>query len=401
MPGKDLSKLLRDESYLNYCFGRNAADIRYWEKWLEDNPDQREEVEELKKLAIMLVQETMKQEAEEQYAILRQQINAPRDIKAPRPVFGSRFLFRLGIAASIAICSAAVFFTVFRHKQTEQIVHIENKAEILPGGNKAFLTLADGTRISLSDAADGGIASQSGTSISKAGGQLVYTTSAYKLQNDDVEYNTIETPAGGQYEIHLPDGSTVWLNAASSLKYPVSFASLKNRSVELSGEAYFEIAKDKNHPFIVTTPQQEVEVLGTHFNINAYDDEPAIKTTLLEGSVKVTNSTHSTLTLIPGQQSVVKNGKISRFNTDTNEAVAWRKGDFDFNSEQLGSIMRKLSRWYNIEVVFEGDVQSKSFTGKISRFKNLSQVLKMLSKTKAIHFKVQERRVIVSERKGN
>lgn len=295
------------------------------------------------------------------------------------------------VAAVIAtvILGAGLFFYYTELNNPDQ------QQDIAPGGNKAVLTLADGRKISLTDVANGSIAQQSGISITKtATGQLVYTLANSNPNTSTLAYNTLEIPKGGQYEVHLPDGTSVWLNASSSLKYPISFASLKQRIVELTGEAYFQVAKDKTHPFVVKTSGQEVRVLGTHFNINAYSDESAIKTTLLEGSVEVTSAAGSKV-LFPGQQAILKRNELSVNEANTEEAIAWKNGYFRFNGENIESIMRKLSRWYNIEVSFVGNVKSKTFTGRISRFKSISQVLKMLGKTKVIHFKVEERRVIV------
>ncbi|TKC65413.1 DUF4974 domain-containing protein [Pedobacter hiemivivus] len=272
------------------------------------------------------------------------------------------------------------------------------------GKNTAILTLANGKQINLSDAVNGKLADESGISINKTSdGQLVYEVKGAAGRGDENRLNKISTPKGGQYQVVLPDGSKVWLNAASSIKFPSDFVGLNQRKVQLIGEAYFEVAKDKSHPFIVQTDKQEVEVLGTHFNVNAYSDEELTKTTLLEGSVRVSldgnsNAVHVTdafVILKPGQQAVLAAGPIKINQADTEEAVAWKNGYFKFNSESLSSIMRKLSRWYDVEVVYKGEISKDRFGGTISRYKNVADVLEMLESTKLVKFKVEGRRIIV------
>ncbi|TCC98850.1 FecR family protein [Pedobacter hiemivivus] len=272
------------------------------------------------------------------------------------------------------------------------------------GKNTAILTLANGKQINLSDAVNGKLADESGISINKTSdGQLVYEVKGAAGRGDENRLNKISTPKGGQYQVVLPDGSKVWLNAASSIKFPSDFVGLNQRKVQLIGEAYFEVAKDKSHPFIVQTDKQEVEVLGTHFNVNAYSDEELTKTTLLEGSVRVSldgnsNAVHVTnafVILKPGQQAVLADGPIKINQADTEEAVAWKNGYFKFNSESLSSIMRKLSRWYDVEVVYKGEISKDRFGGTISRYKNVADVLEMLESTKLVKFKVEGRRIIV------
>ena len=266
--------------------------------------------------------------------------------------------------------------------------------EILPGSDNAILTLANGKKINLNNAVNGQLAIQSGTQILKtSGGQIIYKiTDAISTGNAT---NTINTPNGGQWQVILPDGTKAWLNAASSLAYPTTFTGQQNRTVQLSGEAYFEVAKDKFHPFIVKTRKEEVTVLGTHFNINSYADEPSVKTTLAEGHVKVSLPSGQTKFLLPGQQADLKNNQLSVSVANIEEALAWKNGYFRFNDENIQSIMRKLSRWYNIEVQYDGNIPTDGMNGKISRFKNISQVLKALETTKTVHFKVEGRRVTV------
>lgn len=307
-------------------------------------------------------------------------------------------------AAIIIIGSSLSLFLLRSQRETPQVLtRAPQHHDIAPGSNNAILTLADGRQVILDDASDHHlIAKESGITITKTvQGQLVYTVAeADQDETDQPAYNTIRTPSGGQYQVVLPDGSKVWLNAESALKYPTRFTG-GSRNVELTGEAYFEIEKtDKKMPFNVAVNDMRVEVLGTHFNIMAYANERSINTTLLEGSVKVTRGLQSRL-ITPGQQVRVTD-QMQVVNANVKEAVAWKEGYFLFEREDIRSIMRKISRWYDADVIYEGDVSGKYFGGKISRFRNVSEVLKMLELTGSIHFKIvpgdpfkNERRIIV------
>ncbi|NQX37675.1 FecR protein [Pedobacter steynii] len=311
----------------------------------------------------------------------------------------------LSVAAAILVLlSVAMLFYTKKEKLTEKKLPALGLNDVLPGGNKATLTLADGRMINLDSAGTGAIASQSGITIEKTtDGQLIYNVAGGVALSDNettrtLGHNTISTPKGGQYRVNLPDGSTVWLNAASSLRYPVLFAA-DERSVELTGEAYFEIAKDKNKPFLVHSKQQIVEVLGTHFNISSYPDEESTLTTLLEGSVKVVNTIHKNMLILkPGQQSQVNAETTMATKVDTEESIAWKNGLFVFNEESIPSVMRKISRWYDLEVVYEGNVNDKDLKGTVPRFKNLSEVLETLELTGLVHFKIEGRRITVIAR---
>lgn len=294
------------------------------------------------------------------------------------------------------------YFTNTKTVQQDQVS--QNKVhDLAPGGNKAVLTLADGSEIVLNDAKNGVLASQGNLSVSKnKEGQVVYQVLENKNSNQkEVVYNTISTPRGGQYQINLPDGTEVWLNAASTLKFPLVF-SKNERRVELTGEAYFEVnplvsskSKSRKVPFIVKSQSQEVEVLGTHFNVNAYGDEIDTRTTLLEGSVKVAQlGSQNSKLLKPGQQSIVDK-TITVSNVDAEQAIDWQKGYFSFDNESVESIMRKISRWYNVEVEYKDNIRYRKFAGRISKFENVSQILKIMEKTKVIHFKMEEGRIIV------
>ncbi|ALL06061.1 hypothetical protein AQ505_11495 [Pedobacter sp. PACM 27299] len=298
-------------------------------------------------------------------------------------------------AAAILLCFSASYLYEMTFHNNQSISEYAN--DIKPGGNDAALILADGRKISLNEAQDGEIASESGVSIKKtANGELIYTigTNGNKNASNDEVFNTILVPTAGQYQIRLPDGTKVWLNSKSSLRFPVQF-SAHERKVELVGEGYFEVMHQKSKPFKVKSGEQTVEVLGTHFNIMAYGNELSGKVTLLEGSVKVENKSNVKV-LVPGQQAEYVSGQLSVSKVDVADAVAWKNGYFRFN-ESLRSIMTKISRWYDIEVVYEdAPDDALVFEGEISRARNISSVLKLMQSTGNVHFKVEGRRVTVS-----
>ncbi|PWG80626.1 FecR family protein [Pararcticibacter amylolyticus] len=316
-------------------------------------------------------------------------------------------LIKWRVAASIAFLLLSGSLYLIYHTKTnpgQSEVSVTRTNDIRPGGNRAILTLANGSKINLSDRQNGTIASQGSLSILKsARGRIIY-----QLQETPGNgagsihgYNTIETPKGGQYQVVLPDGSSVWLNAASSLRYPAAFTGDK-RVVELDGEAYFEVsARGRKEgaakiPFIVKSKGQEIEVLGTHFNVSAYKDEERTSTTLLEGAVRVKNEKNSVV-IKPGQKVIFNwnNNRLDVKSADTEEAIAWKNGYFMFTNENIESVMQKIARWYDVEIEYRSDVSGKKLWGSISRFENVSQVLKMLEMTKIVHFKIEGRRVIV------
>ncbi|MEP6749538.1 MAG: FecR domain-containing protein [Bacteroidota bacterium] len=265
--------------------------------------------------------------------------------------------------------------------------------DLLPGGNKATLTLSNGSVISLDDAQTGKIALQGNALINKsANGQLVYKILESKPA--EIAFNTLTTPRGGQFKLVLPDGSEVWLNAASSIKYPASFTG-DERKVEISGEAYFEIAHNPAKPFIVGVNGMEVKVLGTHFNINAYSDESVIKTSLLQGSITL-HKGGNTVALQPGQQAqLTRDADVKVVNdVDMEEVVAWKNGYFSFNRADLQSVMRQIARWYDVEISYEGKIPERLFGGKIDRNSNASEVLKILEESK-VHFSIEDKKITV------
>lgn len=294
--------------------------------------------------------------------------------------------------AAMLIISVAIFIVTNnvaeRWKPGKVVVET-----IAPGGAKAILTLADGTVVNLDDAKDGMVAREGAASIVKSGkGEILYTTGSNKIA---AGMNKVATPRGGQYKIVLPDGTRVWLNAASSLEFPAVFVG-KERKVTLNGEAYFEVASLKNMPFRVNHSNALIEVLGTGFNVKGYAEEGEVVTTLTEGSIAVKTAGSRSVLLKPGQQGVVSSdgGPVVLRDVNVQTYTSWKDGKFAFNGS-LGAIMRDIARWYDVTVAFKGNAEQKVFAGTISRDKALSDVLAILESTMSVKFKVQGRQISV------
>lgn len=302
---------------------------------------------------------------------------------------------KITVAASITLAViTGGYFYYNSPKQVDQVTAHQN--DILPGKSGATLTLGNGKKIKLTNASNGKLAEEAGVVVSKASnGQLIYEIKGN--QNAINKFNTLSTSRGETYQVLLPDGTKVWLNAASSITYPANFASLKERRVDLEGEAYFEVAKDKLHPFVVKSGNQTVEVLGTHFNINSYANEPLIKTTLIEGSIKINGKNGQQGILKPNQQAVFSTSQLRIENVDTEVAIAWKNNKFMFDSAPIQEVMKMVERWYNVEIIYEGDAPSDKFNGSVSRFENVSKVLQILQSTKKVHFKIEGRRIFVQK----
>lgn len=267
--------------------------------------------------------------------------------------------------------------------------------DVPPGKLGATLMLANGKRIRLSDVADGALASESGVSISKtANGQVVYKVIQKGIVSN--ARNTMSTEKGETYFVVLPDGSKVWLNAASSISYNARLLDEDKRKIQLSGEAYFEVVNDSKHPFIVESNGQQVEVLGTHFNISAYNDDPSIRTTLVEGSVKVKTSSKDIL-LRPNQQALLEGSNLEVSDVNAKRATAWKNNNFVFANEKIETVMKLLERWYNVEVEYRGAMPQDRFRGSVSRFENISTVLGILEATGLVRFQIKDRRIYVSK----
>ncbi len=282
---------------------------------------------------------------------------------------------------------------------SKRYVKHKNTNIILPGSAKATLTTANGEMLVLEQAANGLIAKSGNMKVFKThNGQVIYNLKDQKPLSpvQQVSYNTLTTPKGGEYQVVLADGTKIWLNAASSITYPTAF-NTKERRVKLSGEAYFEVAKDARKPFFVNTANGQIRVLGTHFNISAYLDDEVTSTTLLEGAVQVTKNQSSSL-LKPGQQASISRGsdyiRVAKANIE--EVMAWKNGYFIFNEDNIGGIMKKVARWYDVGVQYHGPVDDQKFGGTFHRSKSITELLHYLEKIGNIHFSITGRRITVT-----
>lgn len=370
-------------------------------KWLEKkiSPEEKQEFETwLDQVADEPLEISSSARSDEEYeAMLFAKIE--KQTGNVRPI--RRLWTRIAAAASILIfLSVGGYFLL--HKQSPlQTAQNQIHNDVAPGSNKAILTLSNGKQISLTDAQKGVLSEEGNELIKKTSdGAVSYEGNGSAGKNQQLTYNTVATPRGGQLSVVLPDGTKAMLDAASSIKYPVDFIG-NERKVEVTGQVYFEVIHDAAKPFRVITKGQVIEDIGTKFNIDAYDDEQAIKTTLVEGAVRVSNPGAQTpvetagIILKPGQQTLLQNNKLTVSDVNTEEVIAWRNGYFSLNDENIGSIMRKLSRWYDIQVEFKGDIPNIILGGEISRSTTLSQALKILEVAN-VHFIVEGKKVTVT-----
>ncbi len=359
------------ERYLNGT--ATEAERREVEAWFEANGESLPQIYEGDETGMEAAQErTLK--------ILQQRIRrGPAKVVPLR-----RLVYRYAVAASVVLAiGAATYFALQpKHPSPQTAALVRN--DIAPGHNQATLTLANGKKIVLTKGLSGLLATQGKTTIRATGQDIAYNSAS---NGDQLTYNTLSTARGEQspYPLVLADGTKVWLNAESSITFPTAF-NQRERIVKITGEALFEVAHNQKQPFKVLAANQTIEDIGTQFDVKAYNDEPTA-TTLVEGSVKVNGQL-----LTPGQQST--DGKIQA--VDINRYIAWKNGDFDFEGDNIQAIMRELSRWYNIDVAYQG-TPATGFSAEISRSKNISAVLHMLERTKRVHFKIEERRVTVMQ----
>ncbi|MBL7736719.1 MAG: FecR domain-containing protein [Chitinophagaceae bacterium] len=318
------------------------------------------------------------------------------------PSTGSRFprslWFKMSAAAAALLLVLAGYYYWAPQKDVSPLAEKQNAGQysLLPGTDAAILTLGDGSQVILDSAGRGAISRQGLADIINRRGRLAYNA-AEGEGNEAVAFNTVTTPRGGQYQVTLSDGTNVWLNAMASIRFPAVFTG-KERIVEATGEVYFEVAKDKERPFHVRINGLDVQALGTQFNINAYPDEPSANVTLLEGSVRVAKGDRRQL-LKPGQQARVTENEDIIIKEDVNldQATAWKNGQFYLTGSNIREIMRQISRWYNAEVVYEGDVSGIDFYGVVERTKNISELLGILEKTGIVHFRIEGKKIIVSK----
>ncbi len=361
------------------------------ESAISDTPLSSEELKPLLDIAYSKIQSAITKDTEPQQ-------------KSIIPLY-RRLWFRISAAAAVIFFISITAFYFLYQKNSKAIAHTQSVIELIkdvpPGTSNAILTFDDGTTIVLDSASTGTLAHQGGIKVLKLDGQIAYDKSgSAKLQASPV-YNTITTARGNQYQVLLADGSKVWLNAASSIHFPSYFTG-NERKVEITGEAYFEVAKDPTKPFrvFISSPSgkpdgAEIEVLGTHFNVNAYPDEEDVKTTLLKGSVKVKKGSNLQM-LSPGEQARLSSDAITiKKDVGLSQVVAWKDGFFVFNNTDIKMIMRQVARWYDVEVDFEGKVPSEGFTGKVSRNVPLSKFLKVLE-LNGINVKTEGRKITIA-----
>lgn len=373
---KDFLKLI--EKYLNGSASPEELNaIENYYSHFSDDPDITDNLNEEKISALK--------------ASLRQKIDTKinRAEKQVIPLYKRR---SFQVAASILLFLMIGLFITNKLKKEPAKFQAENY-DLAPGSNKATLILADGSKIDLAAEKNGTLKTQPGSQVIKQNEQLTYSTARGKTVAE-VTYNTLTTPRGGQYEVTLADGTKVWLNAASSLKFPTAFTG-SERVVELTGEAYFEVAHNSKQPFKVKTANQIVQDIGTQFNVNSYADEDAAATTLVEGSVKIFDAGRQTM-IKPGQQYLLKANGVPevRNDVDIDEVTAWKNGLFQFNNADIKTIMRQISRWYNVDVEYSGQVPASTYHGRISRNSNASAVLKILELS-GIDFTIERGKIIV------
>lgn len=367
-----------------------------YDQWKDDEETVVSEAEQSEVLRIEILQ------------ALKERIDDQRKVIP----FYKKKVWRLLAAASIIIVAGALLFYYIQPASSENTFASKdvnpphNQSPVMPGKDRATLTLSNGTVIDLDSSGAGLLAQQGNTSIINKDGKIIYDPR--NQGSGETIYNTISTPRGGQYQLVLPDGTKVWLNATSSIKFPVAFTG-NSRNVELTGEAYFEVTKNRAKPFKVQVANKaEVEVLGTHFNIMAYNEEDAIKTTLLEGSVKVVNGQWSMVNkhpdsyqeaiLNPGEQvSISHTSQLSHpIPVQTEEVVSWKNGKFHFNNADIKVIMRQIARWYDVDVEYQNISSQTQLGGIVSRKENLRQLLDYFEIAGKVHFTIEGRKIIVS-----
>ncbi|MEO6683504.1 MAG: FecR domain-containing protein [Ginsengibacter sp.] len=392
---------LTDEYFQSWIFNPDEETNLFWKKFISDNPRKAGDISQAKRLLESIgfkedfpSTDKVKEYLQKTLAIIENQ----KEEKSVAKIRSFRGKWWAAAASVVLLLTIGYFF--FNTKTGPQVAKVSPPVKLIndaaPGGNKAILTLGNGQTIILDSAGNGILSTQGSSTVTKmADGQLVYK--GENKISEEVVYNTISTPRGGQYNLTLSDGSRVWLNAESSLRFPASFSG-DERKVELIGEGYFEIAQDAEKVFKVSVNKSVIEVLGTHFNINGYTDENNLRATLLQGSVKVIKGAES-IVMKPGQQAVVSNSTNSitiKNNINVEEVIAWKNGLFQFDDTEIKEVMRQIGRWYNLEVEFEGNVPDKKITGKIYRNVQVSKVLRIMEALK-IQFKIEGKTIVVTK----
>lgn len=373
----------RLKELLQLHLSARASQLDELELWdFVDDPSYEKEINELL--------EGFMREQEDQYQLTSQQSTQVLDrifSADERKLSLKKIGFRLAIAAALTVIVGLGILIYSRGAAPS----VEFTQDIAAGKSGATLTLADGKKIYINDISSGKLVDSSGLKIIRSESGEIVCQATGRLDQKLV-YNQLATSNGEKIKVILPDSSVVLMNAASSITYPSTFAGMKNRLIELKGEAYFEVAKDKHHPFIVKTAHQEIEVLGTHFNVNDYEVLSGTKTTLLEGSVKINNN----YLLKPGELAINKSGSVKIVQADLESEVAWVKNEFYFRAEPLENVMSTIARWYNVELTYQDEeIKKIPLIGRISRTKSLAAVLERLAEAGHIRFKIEDKKVTV------
>jgi hypothetical protein len=313
-------------------------------------------------------------------------------IASQQPSIRKTSIIKYAVAALFVFLIWSIWFLNFESKSPKNKSNKQLVNDVKPGHNGAILTLSNGKKVILDSAVNGETLSDANLGIIKKDGEIIYTG-----KTDELVYNTVTTDKGRQWRLTLPDGSKVWLNAQSSIHYPLNFTD-KERVVEIAGEVFFEVVHNSKKPFKVKVGNKVIADIGTSFNINAYADESDMKTTLIEGSLSISNTrTNIPPTILePGQQAVVNSTGFIRVNQhqDLDEVMAWKNGMFNFNETNIENIMRQIGRWYDLDIEYSGKITTETFSGMVSRNKSLIQVLKVLEQA-SIKFKIEGKKIIV------
>ena len=366
----------------------NSKEQTEWKAAIED-PVKESHLRELMQLTW---KELKQQELNDMAAVEAEQIMTEILGTQQLPKISTLRWSYISIAASIILIAlTSIWFYKLSSNDKPVTASVFNN-DVEPGSNGATLILSDGRKISLNEIKSGKLAEDGNINITKtADGEIIYELKSNGQKNPS-RWNTLSTANGQTCKVHLPDGSVVWLNSASTISYPSNFAGAKTRQLELTGEAYFSISKNPAQPFVVNSAGQEIRVLGTQFNVNSYADEPYVHTTLVEGLVSINNRTK----LAPGQQARFDGKETHVLQVNTESFTDWKNGILSFDNERIYSVMRKIARWYNVEVRFKNnDKNNKTYSGTISRTKSISSVLKVLEESEGIHFEVAGRVVTV------
>jgi len=392
---------LQDDSFLRYCMGVSEEDTRYWEGWIRENPDRQVPFEQARKIFdVINGQQGQLHAAVGQFRLLLREHVANTTAQAPAaltpPARGQqrRLYWWSAAAAVLVLVGATGWYQYSRYREQRHLAAAHPAHDIQPGTTKAMLTLADGTAVPLDSTGSSQFEEKDGTRINKGQGSLVYDHSGNT--DEKILFNTLATPRGGEYQITLPDGSRVWLNAASSLRFPTRFTG-NDRTVYLNGEAYFEITPHAQQPFHVQlSDNQQITVIGTSFNVMNYADENNITTTLVTGKVMVSRPGGQQAVLAPSEQAVITKGqnRITVSEADVDKTIAWKTGIFEFEDDDLPTIMRQLSRWYDVEVVYNGPVPDQHYSGSIRKTATLSQALRILQ-TAGIQYSITNKTITI------